>query len=139
MGNKILCNCIELRQIALKLTKIYDEVLIDTGIKVTQYSLLNNIEKIGTPNIKNLAIASQLDRSTLARNLEKLERMKLVFLKFGDDKRNKILSLTSHGKQILIKANIAWETIQDKVSKNLGEDKKNIFDLTIKNINELKL
>ena len=139
MGNKILCNCIELRQIALKLTKIYDEVLIDTGIKVTQYSLLNNIEKIGTPNIKNLAIATQLDRSTLARNLEKLERMKLVFLKFGDDKRNKILSLTSHGKQILIKANIAWEIIQDKVSKNLGEDKKNIFDLTIKNINELKL
>ena len=25
MGNKILCNCIALRQIALKLTKIYDE------------------------------------------------------------------------------------------------------------------
>ena len=139
MGNKILCNCIALRQIALKLTKIYDEALIDTGIKVTQYSLLKNIEKIGTPNIKNLAIATQLDRSTLARNLEKLERMKLVFLKFGDDKRNKILNLTPHGKQILIKANIAWETIQDKVSKNLGEDKKNIFDLTIKNINELKL
>ena len=139
MGNKILCNCIALRQIALKLTKIYDEALIDTGIKVTQYSLLKNIEKIGTPNIKNLAIATQLDRSTLARNLEKLERMKLVFLKFGDDKRNKILKLTSHGKQILIKANIAWETIQDKVSKNLEEDKKNIFDLTIKNINELKL
>ena len=139
MGNKILCNCIALRQIALKLTKIYDEALIDTGIKVTQYSLLKNIEKIGTPNIKNLAIATQLDRSTLARNLEKLERMKLVFLKFGDDKRNKNFSLTSHGKQILIKANIAWEIIQDKVSKNLGEDKKNIFDLTIKNINELKL
>ena len=139
MDNKILCHCIALRQIALKLTKIYDEALIDTGIKVTQYSLLKNIEKIGTPNIKNLAIATQLDRSTLARNLEKLERMKLVFLKFGDDKRNKILSLTSHGKQILIKANIAWEIIQDKVSKNLGEDKKNIFDLTIKNINELKL
>ena len=139
MGNKILCNCIALRQIALKLTKIYDEALIDTGIKVTQYSLLKNIEKICTPNIKNLAIATQLDRSTLARNLEKLERMKLVFLKFGDNKRNKILSLTPHGKQILIKANIAWESIQDKVSKNLGEDKKNIFDLTIKNINELKL
>ena len=65
--------------------------------------------------------------------------MKLVFLKFDDDKRNKILSLTPHGKQILINANIAWKTIQDKVSKNLGEDKKNIFDLTIKNINELKL
>ena len=65
--------------------------------------------------------------------------MKLVFLKFGNDKRNKILSLTIHGKQILIKSNIPWKIIQDKVSKNLGEDKKNIFDLTIKNINELKL
>ena len=139
MDNNVLCNCIALRKIALKLTKIYDEALIDTGIKVTQYSLLKNIEKISTPNIKNLAIATQLDRSTLTRNLEKLERMKLVFFKFGDDKRNKILILTSHGKQILIKANIAWESIQDKVSKNLGEDKKNIFDLSIKNINELKL
>ena len=139
MDNKILCHCIALRKIALKLTKIYDEALIDTGIKVTQYSLLKNIEKIGTPNINNLAISTQLDRSTLTRNLKKLERMKLIFFKFGDDKRNKILTLTPHGKQILIKANIAWETIQDKVSKNLGEDKKNIFDLTIKNINELKL
>ena len=79
MDNKILCHCIALRKIALKLTKIYDEALIDTGIKVTQYSLLKNIEKISTPNIKNLAIAAQLDRSTLTRNLEKLERMKLVF------------------------------------------------------------
>ena len=139
MGNKILCNCIALRQIALKLTKIYDEALIDTGIKITQYSLLKNIEKIGTPNIKNLAIATRLDRSTLTRNLKKLERMKLIFFKFGDDKRNKILSLTPHGKQILTKANISWKTIQDQVSKNLGENKKNIFDLTIRNINELKL
>ena len=139
MGNKILCNCIALRQIALKLTKIYDEALIDTGIKVTQYSLLKNIEKIGTPNINNLAISTQLDRSTLARNLYKLERMKLIFFKFGNDKRNKILSLTPHGKQILIKANISWKTIQDKITKNLGIDKKSIFDLTIKNINDLKL
>ena len=139
MGNKILCNCIALRQIALKLTKIYDEALIDTGIKVTQYSLLKNIEKIDSPNINHLATATQLDRSTLTRNLKKLERMKLIFFKFGDDKRNKIISLTPHGKQILTKANISWKTIQDQVSKNLGENKKNIFDLTIKNINELKL
>jgi DNA-binding MarR family transcriptional regulator len=139
MDNKVLCNCIALRQIASKLTKIYDEALIDTGIKVTQYSLLKNIEKIGTPNINNLAISTQLDRSTLARNLDKLERMKLIFFKFGNDKRNKILSLTPHGKQILIKANISWKTIQDKITKNLGIDKKSIFDLTIKNINDLKL
>ena len=139
MENRILCHCIALRQIALKLTKIYDEALIDTGIKVTQYSLLKNIEKIGTPNINNLAISTQLDRSTLTRNLEKLERMKLIFFKFGDEKRNKILSLTPHGKQVLIKANISWKTIQDKITKNLGIDKKSIFDLTIKNINNLKL
>ena len=139
MNNKILCHCIALRQIALKLTKIYDEALIDTGIKITQYSLLKNIEKIGSPNINNLAIATHLDRSTLARNLEKLQRMKLIFFKFGDDKRNKILNLTPHGKQILIKANIAWEAIQDKITKNLGIDKKSIFDLTIKNVNDLKL
>ena len=139
MGNKILCNCIALRQIALKLTKIYDEALIDTGIKITQYSLLKNIEKIDSPNINHLATATQLDRSTLTRNLKKLERMKLIFFEFGDDKRNKILSLTPHGKQILTKANISWKTIQDQVSKNLGENKKHIFELTIKNINELKL
>ena len=139
MSNKVLCNCIALRQIALKLTKIYDEALIDTGIKITQYSLLNNIEKVDSPNINHLATATQLDRSTLTRNLKKLERMKLIFFKFGDDKRNKIISLTPHGKQILTKANISWKTIQDQVSKNLGENKKNIFDLTIKNINELKL
>jgi len=79
MDNKILCHCIALRQIALELTKIYDKALIDTGIKITQYSSLKNIEKIGSPNINNLAIATQLDKSTLARNLEKLGRMKLVF------------------------------------------------------------
>ena len=139
MSNKVLCHCIALRQIALKLTKIYDEALIDTGIKITQYSLLKNIEKIGSPNINNLAISTQLDRSTLARNLDKLEQMKLIFFKFGNDKRNKILSLTPHGKQILIKANISWKTIQDKITKNLGIDKKSIIDLTIKNINDLKL
>ena len=69
MDNKILCHCIALRQISLKLTKIYDEALIDTGIKITQYSLLKNIEKFSSPNINDLAISFQLDRSTLARNL----------------------------------------------------------------------
>ena len=69
MDNKILCHCIALRKIALKLTKIYDEALIDTGIKITQYSLLKNIEKFSSPNINDLAISFQLDRSTLARNL----------------------------------------------------------------------
>ena len=89
MDNKILCHCIALRKIALKLTKIYDEALIDTGIKITQYSLLKNIEKFGSPNINDLAISFQLDRSTLARNLEKLERIKLIFLSLATIKEIK--------------------------------------------------
>ena len=89
MDNKILCHCIALRKIASRLTTIYDEALIDTMIKITQYSLLKNIEKIGSSNINNLAIAVQLDRSTLARNLQKLERMKLIFLSLATIKEIK--------------------------------------------------
>lgn len=49
------CICIELRNAAAMVTKLYDEKLSESGISITQLSQLNHIRELGQPTLKALA------------------------------------------------------------------------------------
>ena len=119
-----LCNCFILRKGASKLTSIYDEAILRTGVRVTQYSLLKYIYILKSPNINQLASALNQNRSNLGRNIRVLERMKLIGLKVGKDKREIEIILTKYGLNTLHKARKAWEVTQKKISSKLGKEKQ---------------
>ena len=114
------CNCISLRKASNNLTKIYDTALAKVGIKITQFSTLRNIQKLGKINISDLSYLLELDRTTVLRSIEKLIKMNFVSYKYEDNNKNKVISLTTVGKNKLREATIIWEETQHKYIKALG-------------------
>ena len=120
MRYNIPCNCISLRKASNNITKIYDAALAKVGIKITQFSTLRNIQKLGKTNISDLSYLLELDRTTVLRNIEKLIKMNLISYKYEQDNKNKIIQLTTVGKNKLRKAIIIWEETEEKYIKALG-------------------
>ncbi len=120
MGYNTSCNCISLRKASNNLTKVYDSALAKVGIKITQFSTLRNIQKLSKTNISDLSYLLELDRTTVLRSIEKLIKMNLVTYKYEQDNKNKIIQLTTAGKNKLRKAIIIWEETDQKYIKTLG-------------------
>ena len=121
---ELTCICIEVRNAANALTKLYDAQLVPSGISITQLSQLNHIYQHGNPTLKELATSTGLDRSTLGRNMRLLEQQGLVTLTAGEDARTKVVSLTREGKGALGKAAPLWMDMQAKLTEKLGPEKR---------------
>ena len=104
MDHNFSCKCIHLRKASNNLTKIYDSALIKVGLKITQFSTLKNIQKLGKTNIRDLSYVLELDRTTVLRNIEKLIKMNLVSYKNKQDNKNRIIQLTIVAKNKLREA-----------------------------------
>ena len=120
MRRQPTCVCVNLRRLARATTQLYDEALAASGIKVTQYSLLCAVEREQPVAISVLADELDLDRTTLARNLNPLQRDGLITLSPGDDKRVTEVSLTPRGRAAIRQARPAWERAQAQVSAKIG-------------------
>ena len=133
------CNCISLRKASNNLTKIYDTALAKVGIKITQFSTLRNIQKLGKTNISDLSYLLELDRTTVLRNLEKLIEMNFISYKYEQDNKNKIIQLTTVGKNKLREAIIIWEETQRKYIKALGIKNYKEIDTLITKISKIHI
>jgi len=78
MRDEGLCNCGALRQAARYLTAAYDQLLADSGLRTTQFSILFKLAARGTQAITELSALMAMDRTTVGRNLKLLERDGLV-------------------------------------------------------------
>ncbi len=117
------CVCAKLRKATRLVTNIYDEYLVSTGLKATQYGLLRNIQLMEQPSANKLATVMQIDKTTLARNLKVLERRELIRQREGEDRRVKVISLTEHGAGILRAAGRKWQEAQKEVATRLGQER----------------
>ena len=139
MVHNTFCNCISLRKASNNLTKIYDTALAEVGIKITQFSTLRNIQKLGKTNIRDLSYLLELDRTTVLRNIEKLIKMNLVSYKDEQNSKNKIIQLTTVGKSKLREAIIIWEETQHKYIKELGIKNYKEIDTLIAKISKINI
>jgi DNA-binding MarR family transcriptional regulator len=116
------CVCFNLRKAARAVTQVYDDVLRPTGLRATQHSLLHVIRLFGTVSISALAERAVMDRTTLARNLDLLEREGLVRIQSGEqDARVREVTLTEAAKKKLAAALPYWEKAQAQVTEKLGK------------------
>src|SRR5260370_42496651 len=72
------CNCFAIRSAARHVTQLYDEVLGATGLRVTQFSILAKLKRRGPLTINALAEDMVMDRTTLGRNIQPLDRDGLI-------------------------------------------------------------
>ncbi len=117
------CACYKVRKAARAVTKLYDEVLRPSGLRVTQFSLLMAARIMGPVTVVKLAQGMVMDRTTLTRNLQILEKQGLISIKPGEDRREREVNLTAAGMEVLTKAIPLWEEAQNRVKKGLGEER----------------
>ena len=92
------CVCATLRRAARAVTAAYDAALAPSGLRITQFSILCKLARLGPLPVTRLAAEAALDRSTMGRNLNPLERRGLVRIEVGNvDQRERVAYLTAAG------------------------------------------
>jgi DNA-binding MarR family transcriptional regulator len=93
------CNCLAVRQAARHITQFYDQLLVPSGLRTTQFSILAKLRRLGPMTINALAAEMVMDRTTLGRNILPLERDGLIAVQPGSrDRRSKELRVTETGE-----------------------------------------
>ena len=115
------CICISLRKASRKMTALYDEALAPAGVNLAQFSLLRNVRRHGPVSLTRLGEITELDRSTLGRNVKVLERMGLVSPSDDADHRKAAVALTETGRETLEQATPLWSGAQTRIGNRLGE------------------
>src|SRR6478736_2118169 len=95
------CFCLASRQAARKITRLYDSCMQESGIRVTQFTILSQLMLRGEMAIGKLAGILGMERTTLTRNLTLLEERKWISIKPGDDPRSRIVAITAQGRGIV--------------------------------------
>jgi len=99
-----VCNCLAARKAARYLTAAYDKALAPVGLRITQFTILNKLARLGPMTIKRLAAAIAMDRTTLATNLKPLERDGLLVTAAAEDRRATTIEITKAGRAKLQEA-----------------------------------
>ena len=119
-----LCNCLALRQAARHVTQFYDQYLVPTGVRTTQFSILAKLRHLGPMTINALAEQMVMDRTTLGRNIQPLEREGLISIRQGRaDRRSKELHLTDAGEVTYRAAAKAWAEAQARFEGVFGGER----------------
>ena len=114
------CVCFNLRKAARAVTQLYDAALEPSGLRATQFSLLATLHFGGPLAVSRLAEAMVMDRTTLTRGLQPLERQGLIAVAEGRDRRTRRVRLTTRGRKRLTQAFPLWRTVQARVTRGLG-------------------
>ena len=115
------CYCVVARTAARKTTALYDALLEPAGVTLAQFSLLRKIDRAGTASLTKLGQLTELDRSTIGRNVKALERLQLVRAALAKDQREAAVQLTRAGKRALKIGAPLWEEAQRRVETALGD------------------
>lgn len=114
------CACTSVRRASRAISHLYDQVLVPTQLKSTQYMILRAIHERG--EIAHCDLARELGASveTLSRRLAGARRAGLLQVHTGS-KNRRVYSLTSQGKLVLEEATLYWENAQRRLQHSLGD------------------
>ena len=115
------CNCFAARSAARHITQLYDQYLAPVGLRTTQFSILTKLKRKAPQTINSLASSMVMDRTTLGRNVQPLQRDGLISVETSvSDRRAKVLRLTRAGEKRLQAALIAWSQAQERFESHFG-------------------
>jgi DNA-binding MarR family transcriptional regulator len=130
------CYCTQLRRASSGLTKIYDEALRPQGLKLTQFSMLRGLQRLGQATLSDLANELALDRTTMSRGVRPLIDAGWISSTTGEsDAREKRLELSDRGRKKLKDAVSSWSKAQVRFEAQMGQSdraaNKRLVDLLI--------
>ena len=114
------CACLQLRKATRVLTQLYDEALRPLGLRSTQLPILVTLAAHGPLSMTELADSLVLDRTTLVRTLQPLQRRGLIEVGRDEGRRTRRATLTRAGEAAVAAAVPFWAQAQARVMDELG-------------------
>lgn len=113
-----LSACASLRRASRAVCHLYDLVLAPTGLKATQYIILQAIADAGEIAHCDLARIFAASEETLSRRLASARESGWVRMKLGERSR-RVYCLTERGQRLLETALPYWERADDRLKREL--------------------
>jgi DNA-binding MarR family transcriptional regulator len=115
------CIATRSRIAARTLSRIYDDALRPLDLKITQFAVLVAASMSnGKLTISELADELALERSSLSRSLDPLERRGLVTIGPETQHRARHVGITDEGRALLTEAMPLWDGAQSRIKLRLG-------------------
>lgn len=115
------CNCFASRKAARLITKLYEDHLSRVGLTSTQFSILVYVDEIGTVSMKDLVETLAMERTSVVRALQPLERDGFVVIgPDQEDARRNVVCLTHAGRAKLAEAVPVWQQAQAEFESRFG-------------------
>ena len=115
------CACANLRRAARAATRMYNQELRPSELELTQFTLLMTLDLTGEITQKSLGRLLALDSTTLTRTLSFLVERGWIGSNPGEDRREKLITLTPAGRRKFRQAQPNWERAQKKLRARVGE------------------
>jgi DNA-binding MarR family transcriptional regulator len=130
------CACQNLRRATRVVTRVYDEELRKAGLEITHFGLLTALSIVKEANQKLLSAGFAMDSTTLTRTLALLLEQGWLQVRRGEDRRERIFSLTPAGKRKIAQAQPHWERAEQRLREKLGDAVWNNMKQTISRVTE---
>ena len=114
------CTCFRVRGAARRVTQIYSRHMAQTGLKISQFSLLGFVAARGPITIGQLSELLATDRTTLTRNLRPLLANGVIERAEAGDKRRHELVATLAGRALFKRALPLWAAAEQEVRAAMG-------------------
>ena len=129
------CYARTLRVASKAVNDYYSEMLRPTGVAVVQFSILLNVQALGTCCVNELAEAVELDYTTVARSIKPLIERGLI--EDAAEGRRRCLSLTEAGRRVVDTGLPLWRTAQENVRRLIGRPEVERLQETLRQLTVL--
>jgi DNA-binding MarR family transcriptional regulator len=115
------CNCFTVRKAARRVSRLYEDMLQPTGLRITQFLILAVLAKVPGASVNALAERLDLERTAMGKTLGPLERDGLIRIEPSPvDGRSRVVKLTSKGNRVFQEAVPLWRQAQQQLAELNG-------------------
>src|SRR5271168_2386455 len=132
------CLCASFRRASRTLTQLYEKALRPTGLRATQFTVLQTLSLAGEVTQRRLGQILAMDSTTLTRTLTIMSRHGWITKQRGEDRREWRMHLSSTGETEFKRALPYWQKAQKRLRRQLGDElSDDLIKLTQKVTNAL--
>ena len=116
------CASLNFRRTSRIVTRLYDTVMQESGVRSTQFAILVGIVKLQPVDMGTLAKVLMLDSSTLTRSLRLLQKERMIAISKRSQMRRRFLKLTHSGQKALQRSLPLWRAAHARFVDAVGAD-----------------
>ena len=131
------CVAYNLLKTARHLAAFYRKTIAPSGLQGSQFPQLLAIKLAQPVSVSRLAQTLELDRTTLSRNLKRLQDKEYIIMSTTDDRRIRNVSLSDYGEETLQTALPLWNDAQQTIIDQFGEENRKTMLKNLKKIEQI--